>query len=231
VNQIQQERDTRVSELEQKIEQMAPEEPVVAEVVATTTATSSAPEVLIGKEVLVTPVKETAPIVSTPTPTPAPVIVVAPVVQTSIDLCTNLNGVQSTLPNGYSLDVKGECVSDEHISLTEYQKKVQAELDNLMKPYLDKLNSSQCKSANKKLTQATDALRNFEPYQNNGIYGADSAEKNLQSSMHRSELSSAIFKATEDVGKHCPTSYSTLDFRLKYSDCTIVGNSVSCFSY
>ena len=111
VNQIQKDSDTRVSELELKIEQIAPAEPAVevaVEVVATTTATSSVEVVAVEEK----PVAVTPAVVKTPAvvaPTPAPVVVAPPVVQAPVDVCTNIAGLQSVVPDGYKLS-SGSCV-------------------------------------------------------------------------------------------------------------------------
>lgn len=106
VNQIQQESDTRVSELEKKIEQIAPVELTVELAVATTTATSSVEAVAVEeKPAVVVPVVVKTPAVVAPTP--APLVVKAPV-----DVCNNVVGIQSVIPNEYKL-LNGLCIKKE----------------------------------------------------------------------------------------------------------------------
>jgi len=110
VNQIQEESDARVSELEQKIDQITVEEPVI-EIVATTTSSTSAEIVATEKEsAAVIPSAIKTPVVVAPTPTP--VVVTTPVVQAPVDICSNIGGIQSVVPAEYTLS-NGLCIMKE----------------------------------------------------------------------------------------------------------------------
>ena len=247
VNQIQQESDTRVSELELKIEQIAPAEPAVevaVEVVATTTATSSVEVVAVEEK----PVAVTPAVVKTPAvvaPTPAPVVVAPPVVQAPVDVCTNIAGLQSVVPDGYKLS-SGSCVElvDRCPALAGIQEEIPAGMlltreygcisENEFDTYKSQIiaaekaekeaeqKQKECKAAESELSALEDESDKYmDKYRKND--DSDALSK-------AADISLDVITARSKMNAIC-NNYYAAPYRPSLTSCSFVGNQIYCSSY
>ena len=247
VNQIQKDSDTRVSELELKIEQIAPVEPVVevaTESVATTTATSSVEDVVIEEK----PVAVTPAVVRTPAvvaPTPAPAVVAPPVVQAPVDVCTNIAGLQSVVPDGYKLS-SGSCVElvDRCPALAGIQEEIPAGMlltreygcisENEFDTYKSQIiaaekaekeaeqKQKECKAAESELSALEDESDKYmDKYRKND--DSDALSK-------AADISLDVITARSKMNAIC-NNYYAAPYRPSLTSCSFVGNQIYCSSY
>ena len=230
INQLESANDEKVAELEEKLNQIA-------------TTTEASQHVATSSESM-TQVKKLEQIdIASPASIDNQTIVQQDTDQAQISSIQNqgfaCNGNlydSSVCPSGSTIQCKPEgavCSFQNQVDSTkEIEKRAQEALDKLLAEFDAEQNSPQCIKARKDLETASNQLdRHMESDRSPYETGADWAEQNLKNAQRSMELSNKVTEASSDVRENCPTSINYSGFNSMYTNCTVIGNSVSCFTF